>query len=87
MKVKFCRDCKWSFTNENDHIIKCSHDLVNMHDEWALTSIDRWKGSNCREERSKSWIKFPKCGKVGKLWEPKERNSDGKPLPPAGVVK
>ena len=77
LKVKFCKDCKWSRSNSRStYELRCIHDLVVAEYPWALA---RWKdpseeteynyGTGCHEERSKKW--FAKCGIKGKLWDPK----------------
>lgn len=78
MKVKFCKDCKWSRKDKKYSDIRCIHDDIVSHDQWALSRPDYENdfmfGSCCSTERSKKW--FGKCGMKGKLWEPKEVEND-----------
>ena len=71
-KVKFCKDCKWSFPNpKSDWELRCKHPVVNSNDEWAL-AYPSFQGTLCRSEREVTW--FAKCGMKGKLWE--NKNTD-----------
>lgn len=68
---KFCRDCKWSKPEErSEWNLRCHHRIINRHDAWALSAAGGGKGTDCHNERSKSWP--AKCGMRGALWEPKE---------------
>lgn len=70
MKVKFCKDCVYSFKREhNDWDLKCNNPVVNSSDYWALAT-ESMPGTDCRQERQRnSW--FSKCGMKGKLYEAK----------------
>ena len=77
LKVKFCKDCKWSRTDKSSYEVRCVHSSVVANDPWALTRMntehyedrDFGCGKSCHEERSQKW--FGKCGIKGKLWETK----------------
>lgn len=71
MKVKYCKDCKWSFPEPQfEWNLKCSNQIVNSNDPWALSSSKVYIGTSCNEERKKKW--FSKCGMKGKQWEEKD---------------
>lgn len=68
---KFCRDCIWSKPEgRSEWNLRCFHPLVNCKDEWALSDATP-SGSGTMSERKLTWIKFPACGREGKLYEPR----------------
>lgn len=69
MKVKLCRDCRYSMPKPgSEWSLFCANVEVNKHDPWALAAA-KARGSSALEEREKRFIGA--CGMSGKLWEPK----------------
>jgi len=70
MKLKFCKDCKWSEPEKNfEWNNYCYHVFVVGANARALATNDK-NGVECVDERRKrSW--FSNCGIHGKLWEAK----------------
>ena len=65
---KLCRECKYAFMPDSDHMYRCSHPKVNAADGWALAAPERWAGVSCHAERNRAgWL--AKCGMKGKLWD------------------
>ena len=70
MDIKLCRDCKWSYPEENSPWnLKCLNQRVNAKDAWALSSTKPYAGTSCTDQRRVKW--FAVCGMKGKLWEQK----------------
>lgn len=76
MKVKFCKDCKWSRYVSTAKCMRCVNPYVLSHDYQALASsatfiddeqVEFEYGTACWEERSKRW--FSPCGMKGKRFE------------------
>ena len=64
-----CNKCKWSKEKENFYLA-CLHPIINANDSYALSAVEVFTGTHCRDERAKTgW--FTKCGMKGKLWEAK----------------
>lgn len=69
MKVKLCKDCKWSSPDPSlTWNLRCKNPEVNARDAWALTQAN-FSGSECRSEREKLWVWLGPCGMKGRLWE------------------
>ena len=70
MKLKFCKDCKWSKPDSPESWSNnCYHVFVVGENPRALANNDE-NGVDCQNERKRrSW--FSNCGIHGKLWEPK----------------
>jgi hypothetical protein len=69
IKVKYCVQCVWSHVDPTSTWnLRCMHPIVNAKDSWSLSSLNI-HGSSCQNERERTWLDFPACGKVGKLWE------------------
>lgn len=71
---KLCKDCKYSRVKQNESHGRnlCLHPLIAGIDPAGLAdSNEEYEyGASCREEREKiAW--FAKCGRKGKLFEPK----------------
>lgn len=69
MEVKFCRDCQWSFLEDNQHYspIRCSNPIVVRNEPYTLASKEI-KGPVCYEERNNRGHFFVACGIRGKLF-------------------
>lgn len=79
MKVKFCKNCKWSRKADTTKELRCINPYVMSVDSHTLSTdsyeIDEIKveynyGVSCWSERDKKSL-FAKCGMKGKLWEEK----------------
>ena len=75
MKLKLCRDCKWSVLPSTERRsfsesrLRCSNDYVNADDNWSLASTEPHPAKDCNYERDRRWP--APCGKRGARWEPK----------------
>lgn len=69
MKLKLCRECKFSVERDGDCELRCANEDVNADDAWALSSNKRYGFTSCRSEREGNMFRV--CGKRGAKWEPK----------------
>ena len=83
MKVKFCKDCKWSRESKTTKELRCVNPYVVAKDSHALSTVGDIVDSNtveynygksCWSEREMKW--FAVCGMKGKLWEKKIIRTD-----------
>ena len=71
--MKLCKDCKWHHPNKEDfgnnedasmRWARCYHPVfLNPGNERSIRE--------CKDERTASWLTFPKCGPSAKLFFPK----------------
>lgn len=79
--IRYCNECKWGILNRREVEVMCTHPRIEGVNSHSLAcSNSEYRGSSCRNERRKTFWMFPKCGQVGKLWEPKVLNI----APPTG---
>jgi len=75
MKLKLCRECKYSVESKGNFELRCANPYVNAKDSWALSQNSQYAHTHCRSERDGGI--FTVCGMRGAKWEPKEAIGGG----------